>query len=113
MWCLVPRLRRDDFAPRGTRPKEEIMIGVRVFSVGAISLLAAVFCAAPVTAQVATSFTSIQKLGNGEIDLRLSPPGTYRVHVSTNLPHWESLLTAPAQSNAYIDGGAVYLTNRF
>jgi L-ascorbate metabolism protein UlaG (beta-lactamase superfamily) len=92
---------------------KEIMIGVRAFFVGAISLLAASFCAVPVLAQVSTSFTSIQKLGNGEIDLRLSPPGTYRVHVSTNLPHWEPLLTAPSQSNAYVDGGAVYLTNRF
>jgi L-ascorbate metabolism protein UlaG (beta-lactamase superfamily) len=64
-------------------------------------------------AQQPTGFSSIQRLTNSDVQLRLNSTSSYRIHVSTNLLAWEPLVSAARQSTQYLDSGAVYRTNRF
>ena len=77
-------------------------------------MFAAVVCANAVSllAQQA-GFTSIQRLANSEVQLRLGTTSTYRVEVSTNLTNWEPLVSAPRQTTQQIDSGAIFRANRF
>ncbi len=86
---------------------------MRTVSARAAFLIGMAICALTAFAQVPAGFSSIQRLTNQEMQLRLDVTSTYRLHVSSNLATWETLFTAPRQSNQYVDGGAVYRTNRF
>jgi L-ascorbate metabolism protein UlaG (beta-lactamase superfamily) len=85
---------------------------VRVFT-RAAALLAFVFCAARTDAQPETRFTSIQRLTNSDVQLRLNSTSSYRINVSTNLLRWDPLVSALRQSTQYVDSGARYRSNRF
>ena len=81
-------------------------------------LLVAAFCGdgpkiSQSCAQEQRGFTSIDRLANSEIQLRLASTSRYRIDVSTNLSGWEPLLSAERQTTQHLDGGAVYRSNRF
>jgi L-ascorbate metabolism protein UlaG (beta-lactamase superfamily) len=90
--------------------KEEGMLGV---CVRAAMLLIVVFWAQQTAAQPVTRFTSIERLTNSEVQLRLNVTSSYRINVSTNLARWEPLVSALRQSTQYVDAGALYRSNRF
>ena len=71
--------------------------------------------AGPLVAQEAPQFTGIQRLTNREIFLQLNAPTglDYRIEVSTNLLHWDPLLTLlSAGLNQHTDSAAPYLAAR-
>ena len=66
-------------------------------------------------AQEAPQFSGIQRLTNRELRLQLTAPTAlnYRIEVSTNLVHWDPLLTLlSAGSNQHTDSAAPYLSTR-
>ena len=79
----------------------------------AATLLAIVFGLVGTLAQPMTGFTSVQRLTNNEMQLRLNVTSSYRINVSTNLQRWNPLVSAARQSTQYVDGGAVYRASRF
>ena len=82
---------------------------------GGIARFAAMTCIGwiCVLAQEATQFTSIRRLTNSEVQLRLNAASTYRIDVSTNLADWAPLLSAARQSTQHIDAGATFRERRF
>lgn len=84
---------------------------------GRLLMLGMVLCAMAgvfvARAQQPTGFSSIQRLTNSDVQLRLNSTSSYRIHVSTNLTAWEPLVSAARQSTQYLDSGAVYRTNRY
>jgi L-ascorbate metabolism protein UlaG (beta-lactamase superfamily) len=71
--------------------------------------------ASALVAQEAPQFTGIQRLTNQELQLRLNAAAglDYRIEVSTNLVHWDALLTLlSAGLNQHTDSAAPYLTVR-
>jgi len=71
--------------------------------------------ASALIAQEPPHFSGIQRLTNREVLLQLSAPTAlnYRIEVSTNLVHWDPLLTLlSAGPNRHTDSAAPYLISR-
>lgn len=67
-------------------------------------------------AQPGAEFTTIQRLSNQEIRLRLSAPAgsNYLIQAAARLPHWEGLLTLQSAGlNVHTDSAAPYREARF
>ena len=79
------------------------------------AVLIFIFAALAVCAQTPPNFTSIQRLTNREMVLRLNAPaGNYRIDTSTNLPDWHPFLTLSSTGlNQHTDTAAPYLNRRY